>query len=90
MKRLVVVTAILSILLLAGTATARDESPGTRGSRAERQGRNDFSASQAADVARKRTGGRVLAVKAVRDGYQVRMLTPGGEVRNVFVSGGDR
>lgn len=44
---------------------------------------------QAADLARRATGGRVLSVKrVVRDGrtlYRVKVLTQGGVVRSVFV-----
>lgn len=40
---------------------------------------------QAGEIARQQTGGRVLAVKPTDGGYQVKVLTPGGEVRYVFV-----
>jgi uncharacterized membrane protein YkoI len=53
---------------------------------AERDREARISAAQAAEIARRQTGGRVLSVKESRDGYQVRVLTPRGEVRNVFVS----
>jgi hypothetical protein len=48
------------------------------------------SPSEAADEARRRTGGQVLSVRQSRGGYEVKVLTPSGEVRIVFVpaSGG--
>jgi len=49
-----------------------------------------ISAAQAAEIARQRTGGRVLSVKSERDGYQVKVLTPRGDVRYVFVSASGR
>jgi hypothetical protein len=38
-------------------------------------------------MARRQTGGRVLAVTASDGGYRVKVLTPKGEVRYVFVPG---
>jgi hypothetical protein len=38
-------------------------------------------------MARRQTGGRVLAVTAGDGGYRVKVLTPQGEVRYVFVPG---
>ena len=49
-----------------------------------------ISAAQAAEIARRQSGGRVLAVKESREGYQVKVLTPRGEVRYVFVSASGR
>jgi hypothetical protein len=48
------------------------------------------SPSEAADEARRRTGGQVLSVRKSRGGYEVKVLTPSGEVRMVFIpaSGG--
>jgi len=46
------------------------------------------SAAQAAEQARRQTGGRVLAVEERGGGYQVKVLTPSGEVRSVFVPAG--
>lgn len=48
-----------------------------------------LSASAAADLVQRRTGGRVLAVQAQRESgreiYRVKVLTPQGEVRIVLV-----
>ena len=45
------------------------------------------SAAEAAEEARRQTGGRVLSVERGNGGWQVRVLTPAGEVRVVFVAG---
>lgn len=50
--------------------------------------RGDGAASpgEAAEQARRQTGGgQVLSVRRRGDGYEVKVLTPGGEVRLVFV-----
>ena len=43
------------------------------------------SAGEASEIARKQTGGRVLAVKSTDRGFQVKVLTPDGKVRQIFV-----
>lgn len=43
------------------------------------------SAAEASEIARKQTGGSVLAVKTADGGFQVKVLTPDGQVRYVFV-----
>jgi hypothetical protein len=43
------------------------------------------SAAEASEIARNQTGGRVLAVKSTDRGFQVKVLTPDGKVRHVFV-----
>jgi len=43
------------------------------------------SAGEASEIARKQTGGRVLAVKSTDRGSQVKVLTPDGKVRQIFV-----
>ena len=45
----------------------------------------ELSPAQAGEIARRQTGGRVLAVKTADGGYQVKVLTPDGAVRYVFV-----
>ena len=46
------------------------------------------SPGEAADQARRQTGGgQVLSVRRTNGGYEVKVLTPGGEVRMVFVPG---
>ena len=44
-----------------------------------------MSPDKAGEIARRQTGGRVLAVKPAKGGYQVKVLTPDGQVRYVFV-----
>ena len=46
------------------------------------------SAAEAGEIARRQTGGRVLAVKPTDGGFQVKVLTPDGQVRYVFVPRG--
>ncbi len=65
------VVAMLLVLLSAAWAT-----PSLSG---------DMSAAQAGEIARQQTGGRVLAVKSADGGFQVKILTPDGKVRYVFV-----
>jgi hypothetical protein len=45
------------------------------------------SAAEAAEAARRQTGGKVLSVRETSGGYQVKVLTPSGEVRMVFIPG---
>lgn len=45
------------------------------------------SPSEAGEIASRQTGGRVLAVKPTDGGYRVKVLTPDGQVRYVFVPG---
>lgn len=56
----------------------RDSAPGQT---------RDFTPKQAAESARRQTGGRVLSVKPANGGYRVKVLTPQGEVRYVPVDG---
>ncbi len=44
-----------------------------------------LSPSEAGEIASRQTGGRVLAVKPADGGYRVKVLTPDGQVRYVFV-----
>jgi hypothetical protein len=56
----------------------------------ERQQAGRISAAQAAEIASRQTGGRVLSVKESRDGFQVKVLTQAGDVRYVFVPASGR
>lgn len=58
----------------------------SQGATAPRQG--GVSEEKAAQLARQRTGGRVLSVKPTKDGYRVKVLTPRGEVRYVPIRAG--
>ena len=57
-----------------------------QGVNSTRQG--ELSEEQAAQLARQRTGGRVLSVQTTKDSYRVKVLTPQGEVRYVRVRAG--
>jgi hypothetical protein len=75
--------ALAALLLVAVAATT-----GAAWGRSDKSGQGQMSPSQAEQEARRRTGGgRVLSVKAADGGYQVKVLTPSGEVKYVFVSG---
>jgi len=80
--------AQLLLALLLSFASVCDVSA-ERGGGKDRGGRQGkgLTADQAGEIARGKTGGRVLAVTARDGGYRVKVLTPGGEVRQVFVRG---
>lgn len=83
----------LLLALVPGLAAAGDRWPVERGSiQLVRQGggQQRISAAQAAEIARQQTGGRVLGVQEAGSGYRVKVLTPSGEVRYVFVDGSGR
>ncbi|HSO83504.1 hypothetical protein [Thiocapsa sp.] len=74
---LAVLLLFVSVAMSAGAWARKDDS---------RQGQ--MSPGQAEEAARRQTGGgRVLSVKPSDGGYQVKVLTPSGEVKYVFVSG---
>jgi hypothetical protein len=74
--------ALAVLLLVAGVATT-----GVAWGR-DKSGQGQMTPSQAEQAARRQTGGgRVLSVKPSDGGYQVKVLTPSGEVKYVFVSG---
>jgi hypothetical protein len=52
------------------------------------RGGGQISPGQAAEIARRQTGGRVLSVEGGRNGYRVKVLTPSGEIRYVSVPAG--
>lgn len=68
-------------LLVGPLAAAADRGQGTS---------EGMTADQAAERVRNQTGGRVLRVDSVGDGYRVKVLTPSGEVREITVSSGRR
>jgi hypothetical protein len=51
------------------------------------QGGGAASPAEAAAQAQRQTGGKVLAVRPTGGGYEVKVLTPSGEVRVVFIPG---
>jgi hypothetical protein len=93
MNRIALLLSLLLLPLAIATAPvcAGGRHEGRRGSEIPQRGpQAGISAAQAAEIARGRTGGRVLAVKPGGDGYQVKVLTPNGEVRYVPVRRGGR
>ena len=78
-----VLPLVILAVALAGTASA-GPAP-RRGLQLAGQGGGAGSAAQAADQARRQTGGRVLSVQEKGGGYEVKVLTPSGEVRSVFI-----
>ena len=90
------IAPLLAILFLALAAPSQQTWAGGRhegrsGREAPQRGQQqDMSAAGAAELARRRTGGRVLSVKPGKNGYRVKVLTPKGEVRYVPVGKGGR
>ena len=85
-------TVLLLTIAVAGhPAGAAGRHEGRHGGEVPRHGHQPgMTAAQAAEAARRRTGGRVLTVKPSKKGYRVKVLTPKGEVRYVPVDGGRR
>ena len=78
------VTLAFVLLMLAGPAWGERGRGGDERDASKGRG---ISAAQAGEMARRQTGGRVLAVSPRDGGYRVKVLTPQGEVRYVFVPG---
>ena len=83
-----VLPLVILAVALAGTASA--SAAPRRGLQLAGQGGGAASAAQAADQARRQTGGRVLSVREKAGGYEVKVLTPSGEVRSVFIPASGR
>ena len=79
---------LATLLALAPLHAASARGGGGGGDhRGSAQGR-ELTAGQAGEIARRQTGGgRVLAVSPDKGGYRVKVLTPSGDVRAVFVPG---
>jgi len=80
---------LIATLVMAGLSLPGWAANGPKGKGGERGG-SGMTSSQAAETARKQTGGRVLSVKESAGGYRVKVLTPAGEVRDVLVPAGER
>jgi hypothetical protein len=75
---------VLAVVLVAASIATT----GTAWGRSDKSSQGQMTPAQAEQAARRQTGGgRVLSVKAADGGYQVKVLTPSGEVKYVFVSG---
>jgi hypothetical protein len=78
---------MLATLLALAPLHAASARGGGGDHRGSPQGR-ELTAGQAGEIARRQTnGGRVLAVSPDKGGYRVKVLTPSGDVRSVFVPG---
>lgn len=78
----------LSVLLLAALLASAGPVLADRGRGGDSPGSGQGSSltpAQAGEMARRQTGGRVLGVTASDGGYRVKVLTPKGEIRYVFV-----
>lgn len=78
---------LIALVALAGTAATIAVPPGMR---LTGQGGGAGSAAQAAEQVRRQTGGKVLSVRERNGGYEVKVLTPSGEVRSVFIPASGR
>jgi len=79
--------ALLALITLAGAGVISAAPPGVA---MAGQGGGATSPDQAAELVRRQTGGRVLSVRERNGGYEVKVLTPSGEVRSVFIPAGGR
>jgi hypothetical protein len=77
--------ALAVLIIVVAIPTTTGAAPG-RGDDSSK-GRQVTPAQAEATARRQTGGGRVLSVKPANGGYQVKVLTPSGEVRYVFVSG---
>lgn len=75
-------TLALSALILSALLQ-----PAWAGRGGQGNGGGQVSPGQASEIAARQTGGRVLAVQPADGGYRVKVLTPNGQVRYVFVPG---
>jgi hypothetical protein len=78
---------LIALVALAGPGSALAAPPGMR---LAGQGGGAASAAQAAEQVRRQTGGKVLSVREKGGGYEVKVLTPSGEVRSVFIPASGR
>ena len=88
MKLLRLVTTVTLLAFCAQPALADRDKRGKRGNgKPNSKQSQGVSSARAADIARRKTGGRVLTVKPASKGYRVKVLTPSGEVRYIKVPG---
>jgi hypothetical protein len=86
MKPLLLLASVLALSLSAQTDLAAREHKGRKGNgKPPGKQAGGVSAAEAAAIARKKTGGRVLKVKPGSKGYRVKVLTPTGEVRYIGI-----
>ena len=75
----------IAIIVCLATHPAWSAPGGKGGGKGHREKAKGFTPEQAAQIARRQTGGRVLDVKPGNGGYRVKVLTPKGKVRYVPV-----
>jgi hypothetical protein len=89
MRTLAAIAVLLTMLGASDAAAGQVPGRGGDGRPTQERGRGgQMSPGQAAEMARRQTGGRVLSVDAGQNGYRVKVLTPSGEVRYVWVPSG--
>ena len=79
-----VALALVALCGPVGTVAAPDPAPALI---LAGRGGGAASPAEAAAEAQRQTGGKVLAVRQTGGGYEVKVLTPSGEVRQVFIPG---
>lgn len=84
-KRILAVLLALAALVGPGGTAARPGPLLLAG-----KGGGAASAADAAEQAKRQSGGRVLSVQEKGGGWEVKVLTPSGEVRSIFVPGSGR
>jgi hypothetical protein len=78
----------LAAAVVVALATLAAPLPAGQGQWLAGEGGSAESAAQAAEQAHRETGGRVLSVQERDGGWEVKVLTPSGEIRSVFISDG--
>ncbi|HYN76216.1 MAG TPA: hypothetical protein VES73_00290 [Lamprocystis sp. (in: g-proteobacteria)] len=78
---------VLAVVSLTGSLTATAASIQMPSVIVAARGGGASSPAEAAAQAQRQTGGKVLAVRQTSGGYEVKVLTPSGEVRLVFIPG---
>jgi hypothetical protein len=76
--------ALAALCVPAGVIAAPDPAPTLI---LAGRGGGAASPAEAAAEAQRQTGGKVLAVRQTAGGYEVKVLTPSGQVRLVFIPG---
>jgi hypothetical protein len=83
-------TLLITALLLALAAHPAWSEKGPRGKGGDRRNVGEArgtTAAEAAQSARRQTGGRVLDVRESAEGFRVKVLTPDGEIRSILIPG---
>ena len=76
---------LLAVVALIGPAAAAPPVPWLAG-----QGGGASSSAQAAEQAKRQTGGKVLSVRETDGGWEIKVLTASGEVLSVFIPDNER